>query len=115
MNGHLSPYSGIFQPKETTTSRPVANVMSHSFANGVLEVFSLGADSTVKHIFQTTCDRVDNPWGYCTLGLWHTLSGKVPPTLGANVLAAGTNVHLGGELFAVDTKGKYGTCLENVA
>ncbi|XP_038070839.1 uncharacterized protein LOC119739825 [Patiria miniata] len=96
---------GIFQPKVTTTSRPVANVMSHSFANGVLEVFALGADSTVKHIFQTTCDTVDNPWGYCTWGLWHTLSGKVPPTLGANVIATGTNVHLGGELFLVDTKG----------
>ncbi|XP_033633274.1 uncharacterized protein LOC117294846 [Asterias rubens] len=96
---------GDWAPKQTKTSRPVAIVMSQNFFNGFLQVFALGADGVVKQIWQTTCDKVDDLWGWCTWGLWYDLSSKMPPTEGANVIAPGTNTHHGGELFAVDTSG----------
>jgi hypothetical protein len=51
--------------------------MSGSFFNGRLEVFVLGKDGLIHHIWQTTCDAVPNPWGYCTWWVWTKIKKPV--------------------------------------
>ncbi|XP_035673614.1 uncharacterized protein LOC118414010 [Branchiostoma floridae] len=111
---------GVSQPAMVNTSRPVAHAMSETIFHGMTEVFALGADGKIKHIWQTTCDNVVNPWGYCTWGLWGNIAGSLsndirvaygygmekPQLRGqVNVLATGHNVHLGNEVFFVGKNG----------
>eukprot|EP00058_Branchiostoma_floridae_P018241 XP_002603730.1 hypothetical protein BRAFLDRAFT_97460 [Branchiostoma floridae] len=111
---------GVSQPAMVNTSRPVAHAMSETIFHGMTEVFALGADGKIKHIWQTTCDNVVNPWGYCTWGLWGNIAGslsndiraaygygmeKPQPRGQVNVIATGHNVHLGNEVFFVGKNG----------
>ncbi|XP_019635610.1 PREDICTED: uncharacterized protein LOC109478486 [Branchiostoma belcheri] len=111
---------GFSQPDMVNTSRPAAHAMSETIFHGMTEVFALGADGKIKHIWQTTCDKVVNPWGYCTWGLWGNIAGSlsnnIPAVYGhamdrpqprgqVNVLAPGHNVHLGNEVFFVGKNG----------
>ncbi|XP_033098846.1 uncharacterized protein LOC117102599 isoform X2 [Anneissia japonica] len=92
-------------PPKMSMSKPVAAVMSHDWANGVIEVYGKGQDGRIHHIFQTTCDHVDNPWGYCTWGVWHSMNGKVPVSGVSNPLTTGHNIHYGVEIFTIDSSG----------
>ncbi|XP_013392878.1 uncharacterized protein LOC106160753 isoform X2 [Lingula anatina] len=95
---------GDGQPDVISTTRPVAHLMSQTVFNGMVEVFALGTDGLVHHIWQTTCDKVKNPWGYCTWGVWEKIHSKVP-SLGTqvNALAISNNIHLGNEVFLLDS------------
>ncbi|XP_071949051.1 uncharacterized protein [Antedon mediterranea] len=94
-----------YDAPKMSTSKPVAAVMSHDWANGVLDVYGKSHDGYVHHVFQTTCDKISNPWGYCTWGLWHTMDSKIPYSGVANPLVTGHNIHYGIEIFTVDTTG----------
>ncbi|XP_070541534.1 uncharacterized protein [Ptychodera flava] len=96
---------GMFDPSAVKTSLPAAHSMGHSFFNDALEVFILGTDGHVHHIYQTTCDKVDNPWGYCTWGVWSKLGNSPPVGNEVNALTAGNNIHHGIELFTIDING----------
>ncbi|XP_077992289.1 uncharacterized protein LOC144446407 [Glandiceps talaboti] len=96
---------GDTQPMALKTSQPVSHPKSHSFFNDVLEVFILGSDGHLHHIYQTTCDKVDNPWGYCTWGVWSKIGDTAPSGSKVNALTAGNNIHKGNEVFTVDSKG----------
>lgn len=83
-----------------TQHAPVVHSMSHSMFNGVLNVFIYGSDGYIHHISQTTCDKVPNPWGWCTWSVWYKISDKIPETLPSNnPLSTGANIHLGIEVF----------------
>lgn len=88
---------GLFSPK--FNSSPVAHPMGHSDFNGVLSVFVRGEDGVMHHIWQTTCDKVNNPWGPCTWGFFKKL-GSVPPSspLARNPFTASNSIHLGIEV-----------------
>ncbi|XP_064631556.1 uncharacterized protein LOC135489877 [Lineus longissimus] len=91
---------GSGQPAVVPTTRPVSHAMSGSFFNGRLEVFALGKDGLLHHIWQTTCDAVPNLWGYCTWWIWSKIDKQVPAPLSSiNGFSIGTNVHLGNEAF----------------
>ena len=82
-----------------TQHAPVVHQMSHSIFNGVLNVFIYGDDGYIHHIWQTTCDKVPNPWGWCTWSLWYKIGGKIPATDPSyNPLSIGANIHLGIEV-----------------
>ena len=88
---------GLFSPK--FNSSPVAHPMGHSDFNGVLSVFVRGEDGLMHHIAQTTCDKVKNPWGPCTWGLFKKL-GNLPPSspLARNPFTVSNSIHLGIEV-----------------
>ncbi|CAH3145642.1 unnamed protein product [Pocillopora meandrina] len=89
-----------------TQHAPVVHQMSHSTFNGVLNVFIYGDDGYIHHIWQTTCDKVPNPWGWCTWSLWYKIGNKIPMTDPSyNPLSIGANIHLGIEIFTVGNKG----------
>lgn len=89
-----------------TQHAPVVHSMSHSMFNGVLNVFIYGSDGYTHHIWQTTCDKVPNPWGWCTWSVWYKISDKIPETLPSNnPLSTGANIHLGIEVFTVGKQG----------
>lgn len=89
-----------------TQHAPVVHQMSHSIFNGVLNVFIYGDDGYIHHIWQTTCDKVPNPWGWCTWSLWYKIGGKIPVTDPSyNPLSIGANIHLGIEVFTVGKEG----------
>ena len=96
---------GIFPP--TFDSAPAAHPMGHSDFNGVLEVFARGTDGEVHRIWQTTCDKVANPWGPCTWNLYFEKLGSTPPSSpqAPNPLVASNNIHLGLEVFVVGGDG----------
>lgn len=82
-----------------TQHAPVVHQMSHSTFNGVLNVFLYGDDGYIHHIWQTTCDKVPNPWGWCTWSLWYKIGDKIPMTDPSyNPLSIGANIHLGIEV-----------------
>ena len=82
-----------------TYHAPVVHAMSHSIFNGVLNVFIFGNDGYIHHIWQTTCDKVPNPWGWCTWSVWYKTSDKIPETVSSNnPLSIGANIHLGIEV-----------------
>ena len=88
---------GLFSPK--FNSAPVAHQMSHSDFNGVLNLFVRGEDNQVHQIYQTTCDRVSNPWGPCTWGVYHALGGEPPSDKDVdNPFSVSHNIHLGVEV-----------------
>ncbi len=88
---------GPFSPK--FNSAPVAHQMSHSDFNGVLNLFVRGEDNEMHQIYQTTCDRVSNPWGPCTWGLFHGLGGEPPSNKDVdNPFSVTHNIHLGVEV-----------------
>lgn len=95
----------LFPPK--FTSAPVVQQMGHSDFNGVLCVFARGDDGVVHHLQQTTCDKVENPWGPCTWGVaFAKIGGKIPSDAKSeNPLVGSHNIHLGLEVFAVGEKG----------
>lgn len=97
---------GIFPP--TFDSAPAAHPMGHSDFNGVLEVFARGTDGKVHRIWQTTCDKVANPWGPCTWNLYFEKLGSTPPSSpqAPNPLVAFNNIHLGLEVFVVGGDGQ---------
>ena len=83
-----------------TQHAPVVHAMSHSVFNGVLNVFIYGNDGYIHHIWQTTCDKVPNPWGWCTWSIWYKISNKIPESVSSNnPLSIGTNIHLGIEVW----------------
>lgn len=85
---------------------PVVHSMSHSVFNGVLGVFIYGNDGYIHHIWQTTCDKVPNPWGWCTWSVWYKVGDKIPEALPSdNPLSIGANIHLGIEVFIVGKGG----------
>ena len=92
---------GVFPPKFDST--PAAHPMGHSDFNGVLEVFARGTDGVVHRIWQTTCDKVKNPWGPCTWNLYFEKLGSSPPSSpqAPNPLVVSNNIHLGLEVFVV--------------
>ena len=82
-----------------TQHAPVVHAMSHSVLNGALNVFIYGNDGYIHHIWQTTCDKVPNPWGWCTWSIWYKISNKIPESVSSNnPLSIGTNIHLGVEV-----------------
>lgn len=90
--------TGYSAPK--TTHAPVAHAMDANVFNGRLNVFVHGNDGKLHHIWQTTCDKVPNPWGWCTWSTWNEVSGDVPlnPNYPTNSLSIGNNLHLGIEV-----------------
>ncbi|XP_078668696.1 uncharacterized protein LOC144910018 isoform X1 [Branchiostoma floridae x Branchiostoma belcheri] len=98
---------GTFAPAMQKLSRPQAHSMSQAIFNGMTEVFAVGTDGRLKHIKQTTCDKVVSPWGYCTWAVWSNVgTGQIPtPLSDVNPLTAGNNVHLGNEIFVVPKDG----------
>ena len=83
-----------------TQHAPVVHAMSHSVFKGVLNVFIYGNDGYIHHIWQTTCDKVPNPWGWCTWSIWYKISNKIPESVSSdNPLSIGTNIHLGIEVW----------------
>ncbi|KAL9952296.1 hypothetical protein ACROYT_G039531 [Oculina patagonica] len=89
-----------------TQHAPVVHQMSHSVFNGVLNVFIYGDDGYLHHIWQTTCDKVPNPWGWCTWSVWYKISDKIPTSNPSyNPLSIGANIHLGIEVFTVGKGG----------
>ncbi|XP_078587296.1 uncharacterized protein LOC144868672 [Branchiostoma floridae x Branchiostoma japonicum] len=98
---------GILPPAMQKVSRPQAHSMRQAIFNGMTEVFAIGTDGRLKHIPQTTCDKVVNPWGYCTWAVWSDVGNdQVPaPLSDVNPLTAGNNVHLGNEMFVVAKDG----------
>ena len=97
---------GIFPPK--FDSAPAAHPMGHSDFNGVLEVFARATDGVVYRIWQTTCDKVKNPWGPCTWNLYFEKLGSTPPSSpqAPNPLVVSNNIHLGLEVFVVGKDGQ---------
>ena len=94
-------------PDFSKLSRPTANSLSPDFFNGALEVFGIGRDGHIHHMFQTTCDHVDNPWGYCTWGVFHSTDSVTPgKEEWSNVIMAGNNIHQGNEVFSLDQNGQ---------
>lgn len=82
-----------------TQHAPVVHAMGHNMFNGVLNVFIYGDDGYLHHIWQTTCDKVPNPWGWCTWSIWYKISNKIPDTVPSNnPLSIGANIHLGIEV-----------------
>ncbi|XP_071478815.1 uncharacterized protein [Diadema antillarum] len=95
-------------PTFSTDMRPAAHVMGYDIFNGKLMVSGMGKDGIVRECGQSTCDKVDNPWGYCTWGSWYQVGGKILFT-GAGVennLIMTRNVHFGVEAFIVDQPGQ---------
>lgn len=90
--------TGYSAPK--SVHAPVVHSMGNNFFNGKLNVFVHGVDGKLHHISQTTCDKVPNPWGWCTWGLWSTISGEIPKNSDypPNSLSIGNNLHLGLEV-----------------
>ena len=88
----------LFPPK--FTSSPVVHAMGKSFFNGMLEVFARGDDNVVHHIWQTTCDKVKNPWGPCTWALTFHKLGSEPPANKSSrkPFTISRNIHLGIEV-----------------
>ena len=78
--------------------------MSHSDFNGVLNLFVRGEDGVMHQIFQTTCDKVKNPWGPCTWGFFEKLGGTPPSGKDvANPFTVSHNIHLGVEVSGFST------------
>jgi len=98
--------TGYWAPK--SDHAPVVHEMSSNMFNGKLNVFVHARDGTIHHIWQTTCDKVPNIWGWCTWSYWYTIGGSMPPTPEgvSNTLAIGNNIHLGIELFTTDVHGQ---------
>ncbi|KAJ7379805.1 hypothetical protein OS493_012552 [Desmophyllum pertusum] len=89
-----------------TQHAPVVHQMSHSVFNGILNVFIYGNDGYLHHIWQTTCDKVPNPWGWCTWSVWYKISNTIPAAVpSSNPLSIGANIHLGIEVFTVGKEG----------
>lgn len=62
--------------------------------NGQLEVFTRGKDGVLHHIWQTTCDKVNNPWGPCTFGAYSEIGGDIPGgSKSQNPLSVAENIH----------------------
>ena len=95
--GKWEKLGGLFSPK--FNSSPVAHQMGHSDFNGELSVFVRGQDGIMHHIAQTTCDKVNNPWGPCTWGLFRKL-GSIPPSTptARNPFTVSNSIHLGIEV-----------------
>ncbi|XP_074641117.1 uncharacterized protein LOC141898875 [Tubulanus polymorphus] len=88
------------------TIRPIAHAMDKSFFNGRSEVFAYGKDGLLHKVWQTTCDAVPNPWGYCTWSVWYKMHAKTPkPASNVNGFTVGYNIHRGIELFTVGGDG----------
>lgn len=94
--------TGYSAPK--STHAPVAHAMSSNFFNGKINVFVFGEDGNLHHIWQTTCDKVPNPWGWCTWSLWYKIGNSIPKTIeSANPLSIGSNIHHGIEVHTVNS------------
>ena len=76
-HGDWQKLGGPFSPR--FNSAPVVHQMAHSDFNGVLNLYVRGTDGDMHHIAQTTCDKVNNPWGPCTWTVYYRLGdGQVP-------------------------------------
>jgi hypothetical protein len=92
----------------TSVHAPVAHSMSNNFFNGALNVFVFGEDGSVHHIWQTTCDKVPNPWGWCTWSLWYKIGNAIPKTVeSANPLSIGANIHNGIEVMSAPLTARF--------
>ena len=89
--------TGYSAPK--SAHAPVVHAMDTNIFNGRLNVFVHGSDGYLHHIWQTTCDKVPNPWGWCTWSTWNKIGGAIPTTsVDSNTLGIGNNIHLGIEI-----------------
>lgn len=94
---HSWDKTGYFAPK--STHAPVAHAMDTNMFNGRINVFIHGTDGKIHHIWQTTCDKVPNPWGWCTWSTWNTIGETMPIVMNvANTLSIANNMHLGIEV-----------------
>lgn len=94
---------GDFPPSFNST--PAVHEMTHNAFNGMLQVFVRGTDRFIHHISQTTCDKVNNPWGPCTWALGFTKLGDrtAPGSHDApNPISVGVTIHGGLEVFLLD-------------
>ena len=85
-------------------TRPVAQVMGYDSLNGKLCVMGFGTDGYAHQVSQSTCDTVDNPWGYCTWGSWSQMADPLPISHSdaPNNLIASRNVHFGVVIFTLE-------------
>lgn len=98
-------HGGIGDFPPTFDSTPAVHEMTHADFNGMLQVFVRGTDKFIHHISQTTCDKVNNPWGPCTWGIRFTKLGDrmAPGSHSApNPLTIGVTIHGGLEVFLLD-------------
>ena len=94
---HSWDKTGYYAPK--SKHAPVAHDMDTNIFNGRINVFVHGTDGKIHHIWQTTCDKVPNPWGWCTWSTWNTIGGSLPLVMDtANTLSIANNMHLGIEV-----------------
>ena len=94
---------GNFPP--TFNSTPAVHTMTHNDFNGMLQLFIRGTDRFIHHISQTTCDKVENPWGPCTWAIRFTKLGDrtAPGSDGApNPISIGVTIHGGLGVFILD-------------
>jgi len=97
--------TGYSAPK--STHAPVVHSMDTNIFNGRLNVFIHGEDNLLHHIWQTTCDKVPNPWGWCTWSTWNLIGDQIPMSDNVvNTLSIGHNIHLGIEIFTVSSFGQ---------
>ncbi|XP_065662023.1 uncharacterized protein LOC100213807 isoform X3 [Hydra vulgaris] len=89
--------TGYYAP--SSQFAPVVYGMSTNMFNGQLNLFVHGEDNMLYHIWQTTCDKVPNPWGWCTWSTWKQIGSKMPQSANLNTLSIGNNLHLGIEIF----------------
>ena len=98
-------HGGIGNFPPTFNSTPAVHEMTHNDFNGMLQVFVRGTDTFIHHIFQTTCDKLNNPWGPCTWGVTFTKLGErmAPGSHNApNPMSVGVTIHGGLEVFMLD-------------
>ena len=82
----------------STHFAPVVHGMATNMFNGRLNLFVHGNDDMLYHIWQTTCDKVPNPWGWCTWSTWKQIGSKIPQSPNLNTLSIANNLHLGIEV-----------------
>ena len=98
-------HEGIGNFPPVFNSTPAVHEMTHSDFNGMLQVFVRGTDRFIHHISQTTCDKLNNPWGPCTWAFRFTKLGErmAPGSHNApNPISIGTTIHGGLEVFILD-------------
>ena len=98
-------HGGIGDFPPTFDSTPAVHEMTHNDFNGMLQLFIRGTDRFIHHISQTTCDKVENPWGPCTWAIRFTKLGDrtAPGSHSApNPISVGVTIHGGLEVFILD-------------
>ena len=102
-------HGGIGEFAPTFNSAPAVHEMTRDVFNGMLQLFIRGTDKFIHHISQTTCDKVNNPWGPCTWEVTFLKLGdrEIPGSDKApNPISVGVTIHGGLEVFVLDDDAK---------